>query len=124
LFEVDTNYVIADYEKMPVDTGALKANRSDIRNIDETMKLFSLRKDLELSRRKPDFGIQYGHMNNFGAMPNQFNLMGMVTIPIAPWSSRGYKANVEGIRFETRSLSHRKASLLNEAAGRIGKLKS
>lgn len=123
-FEVDTNYVIADYEKVPVDTSALKENRSDIRNIDEALKLFSLRKDLEMSRRKPDFGIQYGHMNNFGAMPNQFNLMGMVTIPIAPWASRGYKANIEGIRYETRSLRHRKAALLNEAAGNIEKLKA
>jgi cobalt-zinc-cadmium efflux system outer membrane protein len=123
VFEVDTNYTIQNYEDLPIDTLQLRTGRSDIRNIDASVKLFSLKKDLELSKRKPDFGIQYAHMNNIGNMPNQFNLMGMITIPIAPWSSKGYKANMEGLKFETRALNYRKETIVNEAAGHLQKLK-
>jgi len=63
-------------------------------------------------------------MNSFGSMPNQFNLMGMMTIPIAPWSDRGYKANIRGIKYETSSLSKKRASLINESTGKIEKLKA
>lgn len=124
VFDVDTNYVIENYEVLPIDTSQIRVNRSDIRIIDESVKLYELKRDLELSKRNPDFGIQYGHMNNFGDMPNQFNLMGMITIPIAPWAAKGYKANLEGIKYETRALNYRKEALVNEAAGSLEKLKN
>jgi outer membrane protein, heavy metal efflux system len=124
VFDVDTNYTIAAYDVLPIDTGAISANRSDIKNIQESIKLFELKRSLELSKKKPDFGIQYAHMNSFGSMPNQFNLMGMVTIPIAPWSSKGYKANIEGFKFETRALNYRKEAIINETAGNLEKLKN
>jgi hypothetical protein len=123
IFEVDTNYRIENYDILPIDTNLIRANRSDVKNIDESVKLYALKNKLELSRRKPDFGIQYAHMNSFGNMPNQFNLMGMMTIPIAPWSSKAYKANIEGLEFETKALNYRKQTIINEAAGNLEKLK-
>lgn len=124
VFDIDTTYVIENYDVLPIDTSAIKANRSDIKNIDETIKLYGLRKNFELSKRKPDFGIQYAHMNNFGEMPNQFNLMGMVTIPIAPWSAKGYKANLEGLMYETRAMNYRKEAIVNEVSGSLEKVRS
>jgi outer membrane protein, heavy metal efflux system len=124
VFDVDTNYAIENYELLPIDTSLISANRSDIKNINESIKLFGLKRELELSKRKPDFGIQYAHMNSFGNMPNQFNLMGMVTIPIVPWAAKGYKANLEGLKYETKSLNYRKEAIVNEATGNIEKLKS
>jgi outer membrane protein TolC len=123
IFEVDTNYRIENYDILPIDKNLIRANRSDVKNIDESVKLYALKNKLELSRRKPDFGIQYAHMNSFGNMPNQFNLMGMMTIPIAPWSSKAYKANIEGLEFETKALNYRKQTIINEAAGNLEKLK-
>ncbi|MBX9852551.1 MAG: TolC family protein [Cytophagaceae bacterium] len=124
VYKIDTSYTIAEYDVLPVDTTAIASNRSDIRNIEESIKLNTLRTNFELSKRKPDFGIQFAHMNGFGEMPNQFNLMGMVTIPIAPWSSKGYKANVEGIKFESASLRQRREAIVNEAAGNLQKLRT
>jgi outer membrane protein, heavy metal efflux system len=124
VFDVDTNYVITNYDILPIDTGSISAHRSDVKNIQESIRLSGLKRELELSKRKPDFGIQYAHMNNFGIMPNQFNLMGMITIPIAPWAAKGYKANLEGIKYETRALELRKEAIINEATGNLKKIKS
>ncbi len=124
VFDIDTTYVIENYDEMKIDTSLIKANRSDIRNIDATLMLYGLKRNLELSKRKPDFGIQYGHMNNFGNMPNQFNLMGMITIPIVPWSDKQYKANLAGLLHETKALNYRKEAMVNEASGNIEKIRA
>jgi cobalt-zinc-cadmium efflux system outer membrane protein len=124
VFEVDTNYTIADYDVLPIDTNQIRSNRSDIKNIEASVKLFELRRTLELRKRRPDFGIQYAHMNSFGSMPNQFNLMGMITIPIAPWSAKGYRANLEGLKYETKALDLKKKAIINEASGNLEKLRS
>jgi outer membrane protein, heavy metal efflux system len=123
VFDIDTNYVIADYDLIPVDTMMIRSNRSDIKNIEETVRLYGLRRSWELSKRNPDFGIQYAHMNSLGNMPNQFNLMGMVTIPIAPWSAKGYKANIEGLKFEQASLQKKREAIINETTGNLEKIK-
>lgn len=123
VYDIDTTYSLINYDALPMDTTEIVKNRSDIRNIEESVRLNSLRNNFELSKRKPDFGIQFAHMNGFGSMPNQFNLMGMVTIPIAPWSSKGYKANIEGIKFETSYLKLKREAIINETAGKIQQLR-
>lgn len=50
-------------------------------------------------------------------MPNQFMLLGMVSIPIAPWSSKMYKANIQGLEKEIGAMKYERASLLNELQG-------
>lgn len=117
-YSIDTSYVIQNYEVMKFDTSLL-SNRSDVQGIEQSIKLFELKKNLELSKRSPDFGIKYDHMNNIGGMPNQFNLMGMVSIPIAPWASKGYKANINGIKFETAALNKKREAIMNQLSGEI-----
>lgn len=124
VYIIDTTYEIKNYEVMVIDTTILGQIRSDIRSIEESIKLFDLKKNLELSKRKPEFGVQYGHMNGFGMMPNQYNLMGMVTIPIVPWANKGYKANLEGIKYETSSLNKKREAILNETVGELKKIRS
>ena len=123
-YDIDTNYTVANYDLMSVDTITLQQNRSDIKNIDESIKLYTLKRTVELSKKKPDFGVQYAHMNGLGMMPNQFTLMGMVTIPIVPWATRGYKANMEGIKYETQALNRRKEAIINNALGNLRKIKT
>ncbi|MDX5482749.1 MAG: TolC family protein, partial [Hymenobacteraceae bacterium] len=40
-----------------------------------------------------------------------FSIMGMVTIPIAPWSSRMYKSEVRSMEFEIRAMENEKATM-------------
>jgi cobalt-zinc-cadmium efflux system outer membrane protein len=123
-YKIDTTYRVANYDLLPIDTATLKANRSDIKNIDESIRLFNLQSDFILSKRKPDFGVQYAHMQGMNGMQNQFNLMGMVTIPIAPWSAKGYKASLKGIQYESSYLNLKKEAIINETIGRLQKLKA
>jgi hypothetical protein len=50
-------------------------------------------------------------------MPNQYMLLGMVTIPIAPWSSKMYKANVKGMSGQIEAMKRERESILNELQG-------
>jgi cobalt-zinc-cadmium efflux system outer membrane protein len=123
-FLVDTNIIIQDYETAFTDTSVLAASRSDIQGINRSIELQQLNADAEYSKRKPDFGIQAAHMIGFNNTPSQYTLMGVITIPIVPWASKGYKANLKGIRFEQEALEQKKADLLNQAEGQVAGLRA
>jgi cobalt-zinc-cadmium efflux system outer membrane protein len=99
VFSIDTNVVIKDYSTLIIDTASLSDNRSDIKGISRNIALQQLNAQMEYSKRKPDFGIQAGHMFSYGGMANQYILMASVTIPIVPWASKEYKANLKGIQY-------------------------
>ncbi|MDB5151492.1 MAG: Outer rane efflux protein [Mucilaginibacter sp.] len=123
-FMVDTNIVIRDYETAYTDTAVLTASRSDIKSISRSIELQHLNAAAEYSKRKPDFGIQAAHLIGYGNTPSQYTLMGVITIPIVPWASKGYKANLKGIRYEEEALEQKKADLLNQAEGQVASLKA
>ena len=123
-FMVDTNVVMKDYELALTDTLALLATRSDIRSINRNIELQQLNAQMEYSKRKPDFGIQAGHMQSYGGMPNQYVLMGSITIPIVPWASKEYKANLKGIKYEAEELQQRRFDILNQAEGQLANLRT
>ena len=50
--------------------------------------------------------------------------MASVTIPIVPWASKEYTANLKGIRYETEELQQKRQDLLNQAAGQLATLKA
>lgn len=116
-FTVDTGFVLKDYETAITDTVSLANARSDIKSISRNIDLQQLNAQVEYSKRKPDFGIQAGHMFSYGGMANQYILMASVTIPIVPWASKEYKANLKGIRYEVAELEQKKMDILNQAEG-------
>jgi cobalt-zinc-cadmium efflux system outer membrane protein len=122
-FAVDTNMVVRDYESRLTDTATLASSRSDIKLIDRNIQLQQLNTDVEYSKRKPDFGITAAHMLSYGGYPNQYILMASVTIPIVPWASKEYKANLKGIKYEVAQLQSEKLDKLNQAEGQLASLK-
>src|ERR1035437_1075760 len=70
----------------------------------------------------PEYGIRYDHAIAFGDLPLQFSLMGMVKIPLAPWSSKMYKANIESIKWKAESLNQQRSMMINEAQGMAGSM--
>jgi len=124
VFEVDTNIVISNYETTMTDTAGLAASRSDIKMLDRNIQLQQLNAQVEYSKRKPDFGIQAGQMFTYGGRPDQYILMASVTIPIVPWASKEYKANLKGIRYEVAELQNEKQDKLNQAEGQLVSLRS
>lgn len=122
-FAVDTLLPTPPLAPLP-DTAALAARRSDVRALDRSLAVVRLNQAVEASRRRPDFGVRYDHMNGIGSTPNQFTVMGMVTIPMVPWAAREYRANTAALGYEAQAVRQQRASLLNEAAGRLSTLQS
>jgi cobalt-zinc-cadmium efflux system outer membrane protein len=118
-FAVDTNIVVKDYESTITDTASLANTRSDVKGISRNIDLQQLNAQMEYSKRKPDFGLQAGHMQSYGGYANQYILMGSVTIPIVPWASKEYKANLKGIRYELEELQQKRLDILNQAQGQL-----
>ena len=119
-FSIDSSYNIKDYAGK--DSSYFLQARSDIKAVDKNINLIYLQQDLERSKLKPKFGVSYWHMFGFGGFPAQFSLMATMKLPIANWSSRSYKANIESLRFKSESLNQQKQMLLNEASGEQEKL--
>ncbi len=124
VFMVDTNIVLKDYETTITDTASLANARSDIKGINRNIDLQQLNAQVEYNKRKPDFGIQAAHMISYGGYANQYILMASVTIPIVPWASKEYKANLKGIRYEVEELQQKRVDILNQAEGQLAWLRT
>lgn len=117
---VDTTTLVR-YEPSQIiyDTAALSAQRSDVRQIDKTIQVMQLNQQVQRSQAKPDFKIRFDHMQPLGKMPTQFTAMAMVSIPIAPWSSRMYKSEVKGMQYDIEAMRKGREALLIETRGML-----
>ena len=117
---IDTT-AVPDLEplKLVYDTAALSEQRSDIRRIDETIEVMRLNQQLQRYQAKPDFKIRFDHMQPIGNMPAQFSAMAMVSIPIAPWSSKMYKSEIKGMQYEIEAMKQERDAILTETQGML-----
>lgn len=103
-----------------IDTTYLLQNRSDLLRMERTIESMQLGVELERMERKPEFSLRFEHMLPYGGMmSNQYTLMGMISIPIAPWSSKMYKSNIKGMQLEIQATEKQRQAVLNEAQGMI-----
>ncbi len=117
-FEIDEAYELKDFNLVLSDTTSLSKNRSDVQAIEKTMEINQLKIAAEKTKLLPEFGIKYDHMFAFGEQPQQFSLVGMITIPM-PWSTKMNKANINSFQIKNESLNWQKQMILNEATGMI-----
>jgi cobalt-zinc-cadmium efflux system outer membrane protein len=117
---VDTATRIS-YESTQIayDTAQLGIQRSDVRQINKTIELMRFSQQLQQSQAKPDFKVRFDHMQPLGNMPTQFTAMAMVSIPIAPWSSKMYKSEVKGMQYEIEAMQRGREAILIEARGML-----
>ncbi len=117
-YSIDTVNIPLQFIQAIADTVTFAENRSDIRRIDKSIQSMKLNQVLENYQAKPDFNLSFNHMiARSNEMPNQFMLLGMVSIPIAPWSSKMYKSNIKGMDKEIESMKSERAAILNELQG-------
>lgn len=124
VFEIDTTVAVKNYELEKIDTVSISASRSDVKSIENSIAVNDYKQKYEWSKSRPDFSIQYGHMFAFGNNSNLFTLMGMVSIPLAPWSSKMYKSTYAGLAYQKQAYQNQKEYIINETAGRLSSLKS
>ncbi|MBS1681528.1 MAG: CzcABC family efflux RND transporter, outer membrane protein [Cytophagales bacterium] len=117
-FSIDTTIQYQQFVPELVDTAILAQSRSDVRRIDKSIQSMRLNQALEKYQARPDFTINYNHMIPRGSgMPSQYMLLGMISIPIAPWSSKMYKSNIKGMGSQIESMKRERESILNELQG-------
>ena len=117
-FSIDTTSNFQQFRTEPVDSSTFTQNRSDIRRIDRSIQSMRLNQQLERYQSKPDFNLSFNHMIARGeGMPSQFMLLGMISIPIAPWSSKMYKSNIQGMDWEIAAMKSERSAILNELTG-------
>lgn len=115
--KVDTTYAIKDYS--PADSSYFLQARSDINAVQKNIDLAYLQQNIERSKLKPHFGIQYDHIFGFGGLPMQYTLMATVKLPMAAWSSRGTRASIESLKWKEEALKQQKQVVINEATGQM-----
>jgi outer membrane protein TolC len=118
VFEIEEAFELKEYNSQLLDTSSISKNRSDINAIKRTMEVNQLKIGAEKSKFLPEFGVKYDHMFAFGQQPQQFSLMGMMTIPM-PWSTKMNKANISSFQIKNESLNWQKQMILNETVGMI-----
>ncbi|MEO8088100.1 MAG: TolC family protein, partial [Bacteroidota bacterium] len=91
-----------------VDSSLLK--RNDILSMQNSINSMELNKNLMSLGKRPDFGVSVSHAQMLG-MPNQYTIMGMMTIPIAPWSAKMYKSEVKSMGFEIEAMQKEKENM-------------
>lgn len=92
--------------------------RNDILAVESRIRSMKFNQRWAATGSKPDFGVQFSHGQMFG-MPIQFSIMGMMTIPIVPWSSKMYKSEVKSMGFEIEAMQKEKSTMQLMAAQMI-----
>ena len=109
-FEIDSVVVIKNYDSITFIQDTSSLQRSDVNSMSSNIRAMELNREWMATGKKPDFGLRVSHMNMLG-MPDQFSVMGMITIPIAPWSSKMYKTEVQSMTYEIQAMSREREAM-------------
>ena len=118
-FKLDS---LKDYRlnELNININQIVENRSNVKQVEAQIKSLALENKMIASEAKPEFSIQFDHMINYNnTMPNQFSLMGGVSIPIAPWAAKSYKSKLKSNQFDVVAMQLQKESLMNNLIGMI-----
>ncbi len=116
--EIDTTFRVDFVPKADLDNAYFAGTRSDILHMEHD--IHAMEKNIQQMRQqaKPDFRVRFDHMSNYSAMmPRQFTIMGMLSIPIVPWSSKMYKSEIRSMNFEREAMRNQKAAMVTEMLG-------
>jgi cobalt-zinc-cadmium efflux system outer membrane protein len=109
IFQIDTHIVPVNYSFGIADTTNV-SNRSDITALTKYIQSMKLEQRVMKIGVRPDFGVRAEHMQMFG-MPNQWSVMGMMTLPIVPWASKMYRSETKSIDFQIQSMEQEKLTM-------------
>jgi outer membrane protein TolC len=110
---------------LKVDSAYLSTRRSDIRHITDEVNTMTLQQKSASAMSKPVFGISWDNMRMPAGMGGEnngmymFSAMATMSVPIAPWFSKGYKSRVRSIDFQKQAMQKRQDQLLRQALGNI-----
>ena len=116
-FDIDTSYKFNSYQNLAFDTVLFVTNRSDIKAIEKEMYLNILKQETERTRLLPEYAVRFENAYGWAKQPLQFSAMVSVRLPMARWSAKMNKANIEGLKWKNESLKQQRQMILNESTG-------
>lgn len=120
VFDIDTTYQPVFEMVSSYDTSSLASARKDVVKMDENIRSMQLNIESMKREKKPDFKVRFDHMYPLDKMmPNAFSAMGMISIPIAPWSSRMYKSEIKAMQYNVQAMEKERAAMLQETQGML-----
>ena len=103
-----------------LDTVLLAAQRKDILQMEQNIKSMQHGVKAMKSQSRPDFKLRVDHMSPLSSMmPKQYSVMGMVSIPVAPWSAKMYKSEVKAMNYEIQAMEKERVGMLQESQGML-----
>lgn len=119
-FSIDTSFRPVFVPATAIDTASLAIARNDIKKMDYNIQSMQLNIEAMKKQSRPDFRLRFDHMSPLSKMmPKAYSIMAMVSIPIAPWSSKMYKSEVKGMEYEVQAMGKEKAAMLQETQGML-----
>src|SRR5690606_20891832 len=119
-FEIDESAELQFTPVANLDSTYLNHNISEIKMMDN--EIGSMKLDAEMIKKEanPEIKLKFDHMSSFSAMmPRQYSAMAMLSIPIAPWSAKKYKANLKANKLEVTAMQQEKQAMLVNMLGMI-----
>ncbi|MEJ5963313.1 TolC family protein [Pedobacter immunditicola] len=118
--EIDSTFKPEFKPQAVLDTAVLASQRKDILQMEQNINSMKLGVDAMKAQSKPDFKIRFDHMSPLNKMmPNAYSVMGMISIPIAPWSSKMYKSEAKAMDYEIQAMEKERSGMLQESQGMI-----
>jgi outer membrane protein, heavy metal efflux system len=119
-FTIDTTYEVKFIPVSQIDTASLAFERRDVLRMNENIRSMQLNIEAMRLERRPGFRIQFDHMQPFDdMMPKAFGVMGMMSIPFAPWASKMYKSDIRAMELNIRAMETERAAMLQETQGML-----
>ncbi len=109
-FEIEAEVALKNYDSITLVQDTSSVQRSDITSMTNSIRSMEMNQKWMATGSKPDFGLRVSHMTMLG-MPDQFTIMGMITIPIVPWSSKMYKTEVQSMSYEIQAMNREKENM-------------
>ena len=120
VFEIDTTYEPSFSPATSYDTASLATSRRDVLRMNESIRSMELNIESMRLERRPDFKIVFDHMPPLDKMmPTAYSIMGMMSIPIVPWSRKMYKSEIRAMEFNIQSMQKERSAMLQEAQGML-----
>lgn len=103
-----------------VDTAYMLTHRSDIMRTSDEIRSLQLNRQVLSAGAEPVFGLHWDNMRMDGG-GYMYSLMASVSIPIAPWFSKGYRSKSRAIGYRIQAMRKMQENRALEAVGRVRK---
>lgn len=120
--QIDTSENVLEKQMniLRIDSTYVLNHRSDILHITHEINSMRLKTDIESANAKPVFGITWDNMQMNGGH-YMYNAMAMISIPVAPWFSKGYHAKVQSMDYQIQAMQKIQENKMQQALGNIHK---